>query len=151
MKTITLDKTDRKILRILQKNARASIKEIASQLYMSSPAISARIAKLEESGVITGYHAQIDPAVLGYSIKAFINLEVDPKQKSEFYSFAEGVENVVECSYVTGEYSMLIEALFEGTEQLDHFVNRLQAFGHTKTLIAFSTAIPQRPVPVPLT
>ena len=150
MKTFTLDKTDRKILRILQTNARASIKEIASKLYMSSPAISARISRLEESGVITGYQAQIDPAALGYSLKAFINLEVDPKQKAEFYRFAEGISNVVECSYVTGEYSMLIEALFENTEQLDHFVNELQVFGHTKTLIAFSTAIPQRPVPVPL-
>jgi Lrp/AsnC family leucine-responsive transcriptional regulator len=148
MKTVALDKTDRKILRILQENARASIKDIASRLYMSSPAISARIAKLEESGVIKGYHAEIDPAVLGYSLKAFINLEVGPGRKTEFYDFVKGVENVVECSYVTGEYSMLIEALFENTEQLDHFVNALQVFGHTKTLIAFSTAIPQRPVPI---
>ena len=148
MKAITLDKTDKKILRLLQQNARAPIKEIASKLYMSSPAISARIAKLEESGVITGYHAQIDPAALGYTIKAFVNLEVDPKQKAEFYDYIENIENVVECSYVTGEYSMLIETLFEGTAGLDHFVTQLQRFGHTKTLIAFSTAIPQRPVPI---
>ena len=148
MKAITLDKTDKKILRLLQQNARAPIKEIASKLYMSSPAISARIAKLEESGVITGYHAQIDPAALGYTIKAFVNLEVDPKQKAEFYHYIENIENVVECSYVTGEYSMLIETLFEGTAGLDHFVTQLQRFGHTKTLIAFSTAIPQRPVPI---
>ena len=148
MKSVSLDKTDRKILRLLQQNARMTVKEIASRLYMSSPAISARIAKLEEAGVIRGYHADIDPAFLGYTIKAFVNLEVDPKQKEEFYSFIENIDNVIECSFVTGDYSMLIETLFEDTSQLDHFVNRLQSFGHTKTLIAFSTAIPQRPVPV---
>ena len=151
MKINTLDRTDRKILRILQENARISVKEIASRLFMSSPAISARIAKMEQSGVIRGYHADIDPAALDYPIKAFINLEVSPKQKQEFYAYIERIENVVECNCVTGDYSMLIETLFESTAQLDHFVYELQQYGRTKTLITFSTAIPQRPVPIRIT
>ena len=92
MKSVSLDKTDRKILQLLQQNARMTVKEIASRLYMSSPAISARIRGLEEAGVIRGYHADIDPAFLGYTIKAFVNLEVDPKQKEEFYSFLRGLD-----------------------------------------------------------
>ena len=143
-----LDNTDRKILRILQENARATIKEIASKLYLSSPAVSARISRLEKEGVILGYRAEIAPEALGCPIKAFINLEVEPKRKPEFYAFIEPIPNVVECSCVTGEYSMLIETCFATTLELDHFVYELQSFGRTKTQIAFSTAVPWRQVPV---
>ena len=142
------DKTDRKILRILQENARISLKEIASKLYMSSPAVSARIAKLEDGGVLLGYHASVSPAYLGYPIKAFVNVEVNPKQKAEFYETISAIPNVVECNFVTGDYSVLIEGFFRSTEDLEHFVYSVQHFGRTKTLISMSTPVPQRPLPI---
>ena len=111
----TPDKTDRKLLRILHENARTSLKEIASKLYMSSPAVSARIAKLEENGILQGYHASVSPAHLGYPIKAFVNVEVNPKQKAEFYETVSDIPNVVECNFVTGDYSVLIEGFFKST------------------------------------
>ena len=76
-----LDNIDRKIIELLQKNARMPIKEIAKEVFLSSPAVSARIERLEESGIITGYHAIVNPLLLGYHIRAFINLEVEPGQK----------------------------------------------------------------------
>lgn len=145
-----LDDIDRTIIRILQKNGRASLKEIASQVYLSSPSVATRIEKLEQEGIITGYHAQINPMMLNYRIKAFICLEVDPKDKPVFYPFIKAVPNVVECNCVTGDYSMLIEVYFESTPQLDHFINELQRFGRTKTLIVFSTSVEQREVPIAL-
>ena len=85
----------------------------------------------------------------GYSdYYAFINLEVEPNQKPEFYPYIEGCPNVMECDCVTGDYSMLIETLFESTAQLDHFINELQQFGRTKTQIVFSTSVEQREVPI---
>ena len=134
-----LDKVDKKIIQILQKNARTPLKEIAAQVFLSSPSVSARIEKLEHEGVITGYSAKVNPLYLNYHIKAFINLEVEPLQK---------IPNVVECNCVTGDYSMLIETLFESTAQLDHFINELQQFGRTKTQIVFSTSVEQREVPI---
>ncbi|MEE8816562.1 MAG: Lrp/AsnC family transcriptional regulator [Lachnospiraceae bacterium] len=143
-----LDTIDKKILELLRANARTPVKDIAAAVFLSSPAVSNRIEKLESAGIIRGYHAQIDYRQFGYGIKAFINLEVAPSQKKEFYPYIRTVDNVIECNCVTGDYSMLIETAFQTTEQLDHFINELQHFGKTKTLIVFSTSVEHRDVPI---
>ena len=143
-----LDNIDRKIIEMLQKNARTPVKEIAKEVFLSSPAVSARIEHLEKNGLITGYHAQINPVFLGYHIKAFINLEVEPNQKKDFYPFIQSIPNVIECNCVTGDYSMLIEAYFHTTQELDQFVNYIQKFGRTRTQIVFSTCVEHRGIPL---
>ena len=143
-----LDNIDKKIIEMLQKNARVSIKDIAKEVFLSSPAVSARIEYLEKSGIISGYHAQVNRMFLGYHIKAFINLEVEPSQKKEFYPFIQAIPNVIECNCVTGDYSMLIEVAYRSTVELDHFINVLQQFGRTKTLIVFSTSVEHRDLPI---
>ena len=137
-----------KIIDILQTNARAPLKEIADRVFLSSPAVSARIAKLEKDGVLTGYQAQVAPLKLGQLVKAFINLDMDPKLKPEFYPYIQSCGNVVECNCVTGDYSMLIEVLFGTTQELDTFINHLQQFGRTRTQIVFSTPVEHRGLPV---
>ena len=79
-----MDRIDRKIIDILQKDARAPLKEIADRVFLSSPAVSARISRLENAGILTGYQAQINAPKLGYMVKAFINLDMDPQRKPEF-------------------------------------------------------------------
>ena len=143
-----MDHIDRKIIDILQKDARSPLKEIADRVFLSSPAVSARIARLEKEGCLTGYQAQVDATKLGFLVKAFINLDMDPQRKPEFYPYIESCPNVVECNCVTGDYSMLIEVLFASTQELDHFINRLQQFGRTRTQIVFSTWVEHRGVPV---
>ena len=143
-----LDNIDKSILHILQKNARTPVKDIAKAVFLSSPAVSARIEKLEKSGIITGYHAQVNPMMFCYHIKAFINLEVEPEQKKEFYPFIDKIPNVIECNCVTGDYAMLVEVAYKTTVELDHFINELQHFGRTKTLIVFSTSVEHRDVVV---
>ena len=143
-----LDAIDKKILQLLQENARMPIKDIARDVFLSSPAVSARIERLEKSGIISGYHARLNYQLFGYYTKAFINLEVEPVQKKEFYPFIKAIPNVVECNCVTGDYAMLIEVAFQTTVQLDHFINELQYFGRTKTLIVFSTSVEHRDVPL---
>ena len=143
-----MDHIDRKIIDILQNNARSPLKEIADHVFLSSPAVSARMARLESSGTITGYQAQVDAPKLGYMVKAFINLDMDPQRKPEFYPYIQSCPHVVECNCVTGDYSMLIEVLFGTTQELDQFINHLQQFGRTRTQIVFSTPVEHRGVPV---
>ena len=133
-----MDEIDRKILKLLQDNARVSLKTIAENTFLSSPAVSARIERLEKEGIITGYHASVDPVKLGYHILAYINLEVIPEE----------VPNVLECSCVTGEYSMLMKVAFQSTMELDMFIGQLQKFGRTSTQIVFSTHVGPRGVDV---
>lgn len=139
-----IDKFDEEILTLLQGNARESVKTLAAKVFLSSPAVSSRIERLEKDGVITGYHAEVDPEFFGYHIKAFINLELAPTSKPEFYPFIRAYPNVVECNCVTGEFSMLIEVLFPKTVDLDLFIGQLQRFGRTRTQIVFSTVVEHR-------
>lgn len=139
-----MDKIDLKIIELLQKNARFPLKHLAEEVFLSTPAVSSRIEKLQEAGIITGYTANIDSVKLGYNIKAFINLEVSPKQKPEFYPFIKSCPNVLECNCVTGKYSMLIKVAYHTTEELDAFINEIQKFGNTETQIVFSTAVEHR-------
>lgn len=143
-----LDHIDEQIIKLLHKNARTPLKAIASEVFLSSPAVSARIERLEKSGIITGYSANLNAAELGYHIKAFINLEVHPGQKKDFYPYIKSCNNVVECNCVTGDYAMLIEVMFKSTEELDHFIGELQTYGSTKTQIVFSTSVPHRGIPI---
>ena len=139
-----MDKIDYKIIELLQKNARYPLKHLAEEVYLSTPAVSARIEKLEEAGIIRGYSVDVNPLKLGYNIKAFINLEMSPTQKPEFYPFIASCPNVLECNCVTGKYSMLIKVAYHTTLELDAFIGELQKFGNTDTQIVFSTAVEHR-------
>ena len=139
-----MDNIDKKLIQLLQENARYPLKYLASQVYLSSPAVSARIERLEKSGIISGYHATVTPITLGYHITAFINMALDPRQKPEFYPFISACPNVLECNCVTGAFSMLIKVCFPSTMELDTFIGQLQKFGNTETQIVFSTPVPTR-------
>ena len=143
-----MDDIDRKILKLLQENARTSLKTIAEKTFLSSPAVSSRIERMEREGIILGNEAQVDPIKLGYHILAFINLNVLPEDKPKFYAYANGVPNILECSCVTGEYSMLMKVAFPSTRELDIFVGQLQTYGKTSTQIVFSTHVGPRGVDV---
>lgn len=138
------DRIDEQIIQTLQENARIPLKALAEKVFLSSPAVSARIERLEREGIITGYHASVDRLKLGYHITAFINLEVEPSQKQEFYPYIKKCPNVLECSCVTGNYSMLIKVAFPSTMELDTFIGHLQHYGKTSTQIVFSTVVEPR-------
>jgi len=143
-----MDNIDAILITIMQKNARLPLKQIAEMVYLSSPAVSARIESLEKQGIITGYMATVDQIKLDYHITAFINLEMTPKQKPEFYPFIRQCPNVLECNCVTGMYAMLIKVAFKSTVELDAFIGQLQRFGNTFTQIVFSTSVQPRGIDI---
>ena len=141
-----MDKIDRKILSLLQENARYPLKYLAQKVFLSSPAVSTRIERLEKAGILTGYNATNDHVANGYHITAIINLTLDPKLKDEFYPYVKDCPNVLECNCVTGTYSIMLKVAFPSTMELDTFIGHLQRFGNTQTQIVFSTAVPPRGV-----
>ena len=86
-----LDTADRKIVELLQEDARLPLKSIADKVSLTSPTVSARIDRLEKDGVITGYRASVNPEVFDYRIKAFINLEVEPVRRIIYLVITECV------------------------------------------------------------
>lgn len=143
-----MDSIDKQILDMLQQNARTPLKTIAEKVFLSSPAVSTRIEHLEKQGIIKGYTAMIDKEQLGYHITAFINLEMEPIQKKDFYPWISEVPNVLECNCVTGSYSMLLKVAFPSTVDLDVFIGKLQQFGKTSTQIVFSTPVEHRGIKI---
>ncbi|MGF7145785.1 Lrp/AsnC family leucine-responsive transcriptional regulator [Anaerotaenia torta] len=143
-----MDQIDRQLLSMLQKNARVPLKQLAEKVDLSSPAVAARIARLEKQGIIKGYHTDIDWMKLEHHIIAFINLEVAPAQKPEFYPFIKSCPNVMECNCVTGSFSMMIKVCFKSTMDLDVFIGEIQKFGKTSTQIVFSTAVEHRGIQI---
>ena len=141
-----MDMLDVKILNILQKNARVTVKQIAEECFISSPSVSTRLQNLEHQGIIKSYQTIVDYQKLNFSIKAYIQCAVNAKIKHDFYRYIEKIPNVVECDCITGDFSMLLKVFFQNTIALDEFINELQTFGDTKTHIVFSTSVDPRGV-----
>ncbi|MEA4893594.1 MAG: Lrp/AsnC family transcriptional regulator [Peptococcaceae bacterium] len=139
-----MDGMDKEILDILRKNSRISIKKLAEQVFLSPPAVTARIERMQAEGLITGFYTELDMEKQGFPLTAFINLSMAPAKRKEFTAYVLKCPNVLECSHVSGQYSMLIKAAFSGTAQLEHFVARLQQFGATQTQVVFSTVVKPR-------
>ena len=129
-----IDRVDKEILKLLQQNGRLSLKTIAEKTFLSSPAVSARIERMENDGIILGYEAKVSPIRMGYHILAYINLNVQPEDKNKFYKYAESIPNILECSSVT--------------MKLDTFLGQLQKFGKTSTQIVFATHVGPRGIQI---
>ena len=148
MKNDQLDAIDKQIIEILEKDARTPVKDIAQAVFLTAPAVSARINHLVNEKYITGFHASLNPEPMGIFSERLMHLVVVPKDNMEFYPFIKDCPNVIACNCVTGDYSMLLEVQFKSTMELDQFIGELQIYGRTKTLIVFSTYIDHREVSV---
>ena len=144
-----MDRIDRALVKYLQENARYSLKQLSEKVFLSSPAVAARIEKLQREGIITGFHADIDLEKIDYHIVAFINVEMSPKDKPAFILFIKDEPSVLECNIVSGSYTMLIKAAFPSTVDLDRFIQQVQRYGATETRIVFSTPVPARGILIP--
>lgn len=121
------------------------MKDLSKECFISSPAIAARISKLEKAGIINGYHSSINMEKIGFHVRAFIQVQLEPRQKKDFYPYVQSIPNVVECNCVTGDYSEIMEVVFPSTTDLDDFINTIQQrFGKTSTQIVFSTSVSHR-------
>lgn len=136
-----LDQIGIKILVVLQKNARTPLARIGEKVGLSAPAVAERVKKLEEAGVIQGYHARIEPAVMGRPVAAFINLTTDSRHYPAVKTLAARLPEIVACHHVSGEVSFVIHVRVADLAGLETVVDRLSPFGQTRTAIVLSTPV----------
>ena len=121
-----LDGIDRKILGILTNNARASISEISEIINLSATPTIRRIKRLEELGIITGYHANTDPATLGYTLSIYVAVSMDKHTAERFGEFEGQVrtfDEVISCSIVTGRSEdYLLKVLVKDMRHYEEFL-----------------------------
>jgi len=136
-----MDLTDIKIINILETEGRISIKELGQKVALSSPAVTERIKRLEDSRIIQGYKAIISTEELGYNINFFIHVAINVSKQKSFLEFANNNDNIVECHHVTGAYSMILKARLDNMSSLESLLGKIQAFGNTETHVIMSTPI----------
>lgn len=108
-----LDKIDRKILRVLQQDGRISFTELGERVGLSTSPCTERVRRLERNGVITGYHARLDPQLVGAGLLVFVEISLAYKSGDifeEFRNAALRLPNVLECHLVSGDFDYLIKA-----------------------------------------
>ena len=138
------DETGMKILKELQVNARMTYSEIGKRVGLSSPAVAERIYKMEESGIINGYHTDINPNIFGHNILAFITLTTHPKKYQKIYSFAENEKEIIECHHVSGNESLIMKVVSVSISHLESMVEKISRFGETKSSIVLSSPIKKK-------
>ncbi|HYX87440.1 MAG TPA: Lrp/AsnC family transcriptional regulator [Gaiellales bacterium] len=143
-----LDATNRRLLRELEQDARISIAELGRRVNLSAPAVSERLQRLEEAGVITGYRAELDPRTLGYPIAAVVRIRPASRQLHRIPEIARTTPEVVECHRITGEDCYLMKVHLRAMDELEPILDRFTPFGQTTTSIIHSSPVPRRGLPL---
>jgi Lrp/AsnC family leucine-responsive transcriptional regulator len=133
-----VDQIDYKILSTLHDNARIPISEMSRMIAMSQPAVTERLRKLEEQGVITAYRAELSPNKLGLHTTAFVLFKTN--NCKDFIVFSETSPQIVDLYRISGEYNYLMKVLTETTESLAQFLDSCNAFGFSTPLIVLTTS-----------
>lgn len=141
-----IDELNRKILRCLQQNARLSNTEIGRQVGISSPAVSERIKKMEDLGIIEGYKAIVSPFEIGYQLKAIITLRAFMGKLKPFLEKVKTFDEVVNCYRITGDENIVMEVVLKNQKHLENFIDQLIIYGESKTQIVLSRVIKQKEV-----
>lgn len=136
-----LDDIGWKILSELQQNARMPFAELGRIVGLSTPAVTERVHKMEEAGIIVGYRAQIDPARVGLPILAFVNVKVGGENLTRFMEVAAQHPEVLECHRVTGAESFLLKVAVSDVLHLETLLDALMPYVGTTTSMVLSTAL----------
>ena len=122
---IALDRTDLRVLALLQREGRLPNSELAAQVNLSPSACLRRVQRMEAAGVITGYGARLDPLALGLGLQAFVRVQLQKHGQESVAHFAQNVQDwdeVVTCHALTGDMDYLLHVI---VRDLEHFSNFL--------------------------
>ncbi|PQV47902.1 Lrp/AsnC family transcriptional regulator [Jejuia pallidilutea] len=141
-----IDTLNTKILKCLQENARQSNAEIGRKVGISSPAVSERIKKMEDLGIIEGYKALVSPFEIGYQLKAIITLRAFMGKLKPFLEKVKTFDEVVNCYRITGDENIVMEVVLKNQKHLESFIDDLIVYGESKTQIVLSRVVKQKEV-----
>jgi len=146
--SVLLDQTGRKLLSVLQENARLSYAELGRRIGLSPAATAERLKRLEDAGVITGYRVDIDREALGLPILAIIRMSCDGARYRPFLKAVKGLQNVVECHHVAGGDAFILKVVAHSVEELEGLVEKLLEHGVPTTSVVFSSPVARRSLPL---
>jgi Lrp/AsnC family leucine-responsive transcriptional regulator len=146
---MNIDSLNWKILKCLQQNARQSNAEIGRQVGISSPAVSERIKKMEDLGIIEGYKTMVSPFEIGYQLKAIITMRAFMGKLKPFMEKVKTYDEIVNCYRITGDENFVMEVVLKNQKHLEQFIDQLIVYGETKTQIVLSRVVKHKELKSP--
>ena len=141
-----IDSLNWNILNLLQQNARISNAAIGRKVGISSPAVSERIKKMEDAGLILGYKTLVSPFKADYQLKAIITLRAFMGKLKPFLTKVKTYDQVINCYRITGNENIVMEVVLKNQKQLEGFIDELIVYGETKTQIVLSHVVAHNPI-----
>jgi Lrp/AsnC family transcriptional regulator, leucine-responsive regulatory protein len=139
-----LDRVGWSLLRLLQENARLSFRQIGEAIGLTAPAVAERVRRLEDSGIIKGYHAEVDLVKAGRPIMAFVGLMTSSQQSTRFRKVVGDMPEVIECHCVTGTESYILKVAVTSVPHLEHLLFDLGNYGEVRTSLVLSSQVTRR-------
>jgi Lrp/AsnC family leucine-responsive transcriptional regulator len=141
-----LDETGWELLYALQENARASYADLGRRVGLTPPAVADRIRRLEATGIITGYHAAVNPAKLGLGLTAIIRFKASGGSYERILAAIQACPEVIDCHDVTGDDCMTLTAIVCSVTHLQELIARLTPYGSSNTSIVLSSPLRHRAI-----
>ena len=141
-----LDETDKKMLRMLQENARIKYADLGRALDLTDGAITARLRRMEDLGIITGYHAAVEPAKVDLKL-VFISVALQRHDGPDhFRRFVEQQPEVLECYALFGEADYILKAVVSSDAHLRKLLEKIHPYGRTECRMVFFPVITFRAI-----
>lgn len=140
----SLDSVDEAIVRRLSENARTTTAELARLVGLSAPSVSERVKRLEDAGVITGYHAAISPEALGLPIAVWLRIRPVPGQLERVAEILRSIPEITQCDRITGEDCFLARAHLRSVADMERVIDRIIPYAMTNTSIVQSAPVEAR-------
>lgn len=139
-----LDETGWNILRELQGNARLSYAELGRRVGLSSPAVMERVKRMEEAGIISGYHAEINLEKIGVPLMAFVRVANASSKEVSIAEMARALPEVLECHHVLGDDCFILKVAAPAVRDLERILQLFNRYTSTTTSLVLSSPIPRR-------
>jgi Lrp/AsnC family leucine-responsive transcriptional regulator len=144
---VKLDKKDQQILQALQQDARQSLAAMGRRIGLSQPAISERVKKLEDAGVIAGYGARIDLAAIGLALQAVVRVRTTHEHIQRYVALFQAMPEVLDAVRVTGDDCFVVRCAFADPKALERVVDQLATHGSVSTSLVLSHPV-SKPAPL---
>jgi|SRR5690625_4072047 len=142
-----MDEIDLSIIKALQKDGKMSMTRLGKEVSLSQPAVTERVKRLEESGVIQRYGIVVNASRVQKPVSAFLLFQA--KNCNDFVRYCENIEDVLEIHRISGQYNFLVKLIAGSLVHLEETINDLGQHGESTTLVVLSTPLENRPI-IPL-